>query len=513
MVLEWPGRWRLGSVAVLLALPFVPALPLIWFAVVSGDPFSCGGSAFAHALANSAIVALLVALGSFALGLPIGVLNAMYDYRGRRLLLPLALLPLLAPSFLWPLGWRWLLEHRGRSLLPLLTGYSGCVLMFLPGAVALVLFTSAATTAMLSGSQVEAARLAGGERTLFRLTCRHASVPAALAAVLAGIFTLSDPGAGFAARLPLASSEILTSFAAFYDYALAGRQCLTLTLLVLTAALPIACLASPRLVAELSARQLRPAQRSLHREMARAAGVSLFTLTLMLTLLPSLGLIMPLRRRIDVVRALGDLAHTGTSTLLYAAGAGLVAAGLALALAFCAGREERLRRLAIAVCLTLFALPPMLLALGIVRGVARLPAWTDPVLRGRLGVCLALGMRFFPVAALLVLRSWGTTSPSLARAAGVHGVGLGRYLWRVVIPLQRQAVVTAVLLVGLLASAEIGMVLLLYPPGAESLPLHIFQIIGYPAPSSRLAALCAVELALASGLLALTWTLGGGDRA
>ncbi len=202
------------------------------------------------------------------------------------------------------------------------------------------------------------------------------------------------------------------------------------------------------------------------------------------------------------------------NTLLYAAGAGFFAAGLGLALAFCAGREERLRRLAIGVCLTLFALPPMLLALGFVRGVAQMPAWTDPVLRGRLGVCLALGMRFFPVAALLALRSWGTMSPSLARAAGVHGVPLGRYLWRVVLPLQRRVpCVTAVLLVGLLATAEIGMVLLLYPPGEESLPLHIFQIIGYPAPSSRLAALCAVDLALAVGLLVLTWSLGGGDRA
>jgi iron(III) transport system permease protein len=213
------------------------------------------------------------------------------------------------------------------------------------------------------------------------------------------------------------------------------------------------------------------------------------------------------------VRACGDLAHTGMNTLWYAAGAGVFATGLGLALAFCAGREERLRRLALGVCLILFALPPMFLALGFVRGIARMPAWSDPVLRGRLGVCLALGMRFFPVAALLALRSWGTMSPSLARAAGVHGVPLGRYLWRVVLPLQRRAVVTAVLLVGLLASAEIGMVLLLYPPGEESLPLHIFQIIGYPAPSSRLAALCAVELALASGLLALTWSLAGGDRA
>ncbi len=81
-----------------------------------------------------------------------------------------------------------------------------------------------------------------------------------------------------------------------------------------------------------------------------------------------------------------------------------------------------------------------------------------------------------------------------------------------VLPLQRRAILTAVLLVGLLASAEIGMVLLLYPPGQESLPLHIFQIIGYPAPSSRLAALCALELALAAGLLALIWNCGRVDQ-
>lgn len=513
MVLEWPGRWRLGSMAVLLALPLLPTLSLMGFALGSGDRLSCGGATFEHALANSVIVALLVTLGSFALGLPVGVLNALYDYRGRRLLLPLSLLPLLAPSFLWPLGWRWLLEHRGRSLLPILSGYSGCVLMFLPGAVTLVLFTTVASLALLSGSQVEAARLAGGERTLVRLACRYAAVPAALAAVLAGILTLSDPGAGFAVGLRLASSEILISFAAFYDYALAGRQCLTLALLVLMAALPIACLAAPRLVAELPARQVRPAQRSLHPGMGKAAGAALFALVLMLTLLPSLGLILPLRRWVHVVRACSDLAHTGMNTLCYAAGAGFSAAGLGLALAFCAGREERLRRLAIGACLTLLALPPMLLALGFARGVACLPAWTDPVLRGRLGVCLALGMRFFPVAALLALRSWGTMSPSLARAAGVHGVLLRRYLGRVVLPLQRRAIVTAILLVGLLASAEIGMVLLLYPPGEESLPLHIFQIIGYPAPSSRLAALCAIDLALAIALLALTWSLAGGDRA
>ena len=512
MVLEWPGRWRLAGMAVLLAVPLLPALSLLWFALSCGTRFSYGGAPFEHALVNSVLVALLVALGAFVLGLPIGVLNALYEYRGRQLLLSVALLPLLSPSFLWPLGWRWLLEHRGRTLLPLLKGYPGCVLMFLPEAVTLVLFTTAASLAVLSRSQVEAARLAGGEATLFRMACRHVSVPAALAAVLAGILTLSDPAAGFAVGLPLASSEILISFTALYDYALAGRQCLILALLVLTAALPIAALAAPRLVAELSARQLRPAQRSFHPAMSKAAAVSLGFLVLMLTLIPSLGLLLPLRRWIDMERAWSDITQRGMNTLFYAAGAGFIAAGLGLALAFCAGREERLRRLAIGVCLTLLALPPLLLGLGFVRGVAHLPAWTDPVLRGRLSVCLALGLRFFPVAALLALRSWGTMSPSLTSAAGVHGVPLSRFLWRVVLPSQQRTFATTMLLVGLLATAEIGMVLLLYPPGKESLPLHIFQMIGYLAPSSRLAALWAVDLVLSISLLALTRSFGEGER-
>jgi iron(III) transport system permease protein len=512
MILEWPGRWRVGSVVSLLALPMLPTLPLLWLSLATSNRLSCGGAAFERAFANSLILALLVGLTSFIIGLPVGVLNALYDYRRRRLLLTLSMLPLLTPPFLWVVGWRGFLEYYSRSWLPIISGYPGCILAFLPGAVTLVLFTTTTSTSALSRSQVEAARIAGGEKTLFWLACRHASVPAALAAMLAGILTLSDPGVGFAVGLPTASSAILTSFAAFYDYALAGRQCLTLALIVLAVALPTAYYAAPRLAAELSARQLYPAKRLHHRALGKGAGTVLFALVVLLTLLPSWGLILPLRRWIDVTRAFGDLRHTGLNTLLYAAGAGAFAAGLGLLLAFCAGREERLRRVSIGVCLALFAMPPMLFALGFVHGAAWMPAWTDPLLRGRAGVCLALGMRFFPIAAMLTLRSWETVSPSLARAAGVHGVPLGRYLWRVVLPLQRRAVATSILLVGLLSTAEISMVLLLYPPGEETIPLRIFQIIGYPSPSSRLAALCLLDLAIALCFLTATWRWGESDR-
>ena len=45
--------------------------------------------------------------------------------------------------------------------------------------------------------------------------------------------------------------------------------------------------------------------------MATMAGAVLFALVLLLTVLPALGLILPVRRWVEVERACGDLAATG----------------------------------------------------------------------------------------------------------------------------------------------------------------------------------------------------------
>src|SRR5262249_23980497 len=194
--------------------------------------------------------------------------------------------------------------------------------------------------------------------TVFRYACRHAAVPAALAAVLAGVLTLSDPGPGQILGLRTAASEVLTSFAAQYDFDLAARQCLALALVVLAVALPLAWLASPRLAAQMLARQVRGARRSDHRGMAVAVACGMSAVVLVFTLAPVVGLVLPLRRGADLVRAWGEVERTWLSTLLYAVGAGIVAASLGLALAFCAGREERLRRGGVPGGAPPFAPPP-----------------------------------------------------------------------------------------------------------------------------------------------------------
>src|SRR5438067_11443808 len=144
IALERPGKWRALSVTILLLIAALPAMPLLWRAIMSMDSLTASGgaavgSAFVSALRNSVVVAVLVAAVSLVVGLPAGVLTALYEFRGRRVLLALAALPLLVPSFLWAIGWSSLAARCSPGAAHLLSGFAGCILVFSAGVVALVL--------------------------------------------------------------------------------------------------------------------------------------------------------------------------------------------------------------------------------------------------------------------------------------------------------------------------------------------------------------------------------------
>jgi iron(III) transport system permease protein len=511
LALERPGKWRGGCVALLLVAAGFPAIPLLWRAVTSIDAaVPIVGNAFGGALWNSVMVALVVAVVAFVVGIPLGLLAALYEFPGRKLFLAVIALPLLVPSFLWAIGWSSLAVRLGPPITDLTSGFCGCSLVFSTGAVALVLLVSSAATATLSNSQVDAARLSGGEKTLLVQASRHVAVPALLAAGLGGVLTLSDPGPGQILGLHTAATEILTSFSALYDFALAGRQGAVLMGLVLLGAVPLAYFATPQLASELLAHQARFMQRVPHRLLGTFV-VAVFTLFVLLaTVAPVVGLTLPLVATPAAIALQWPIVffRTISDTLIYAAGAGTIAAVCGFFLALCAGRSNRLRMLCLGVCLALFSLPPAVTALGFVQMASRIPAWADPFLRSRLTVCVALALRFLPVAAVLGLRTWGSISPSWALAAAVHGVPLWMYLRRVVLPMLLPAGVMATLLVGLLATADVSTVLLLHPPGAPSLPLAIFTVMAN-APESLVATQCLVYIVAAGGLLVAIWAVAG----
>jgi ABC-type Fe3+ transport system permease subunit len=170
--------------------------------------------------------------------------------------------------------------------------------------------------------------------------------------------------------------------------------------------------------------------------------------------------------------------------LLYAALAAGIAVALAFALAWSAGRSPTRRRWLVTVALALLALPPALPALWLI-------PWSTRVTLG-----FALALRGLPLAMLFALRAVGSMPPSWADAARVHRVPRATFLARVALPWCARWAGPAAALAALLATAEVGTVLLLHPPGHGNLPLAIFTIMAN-APEALVAMLCLLYVTLA----------------
>jgi ABC-type Fe3+ transport system permease subunit len=225
-------------------------------------------------------------------------------------------------------------------------------------------------------------------------------------------------------------------------------------------------------------------------------------------LLPLAGLISPAFSGAQFQRAWTDVQRTSYDTGVYAVGGGFFATFLGFTLAFFSGRSDRARRWSLAAVLGLLALPPSLAALGLIALAGGAPAWTDPVLRSRLTVSLALGIRFFPISALIALRAWASLPPSWNMVAAVHGVSLWRYVRKVMIAFLAPSFVMSLLAASLLAASDIVTTLLLHPPGASSLPLSIFTIMAN-APESIVATLCLFYVGGAAVFLGSLWWIAG----
>jgi iron(III) transport system permease protein len=253
-------------------------------------------------------------------------------------------------------------------------------------------------------------------------------------------------------------------------------------------------------------RQTRPARPTRHAVPSRLTALLMFSLIAAQLILPVLGLILPAFSGGQFERAWNEVLRTFWNTGMYSAGAGATATAFGFVLAFCSARSERLRRVSLAASLAFLSLPPSLAALGVIAISGGAPEWTDPVLRSRFTVSLTLGMRFFPVSALVALRAWSSLPATWALAAGVHGISAWRYLWKVLLPFFAPSLLMSFVIATLLAGGDIVTTLLLHPPGASSLPLSIFTIMAN-APESIVASLCLLYVAVAVVLLGSLWWL------
>ena len=502
-VLERRGQWRGIGLASGLLLALAPPASLLLPRLAEWS-FPDFGGGFFLSIGRSMGVAAGATLGGLAAGLPVGLVTGLYVFPLRRLFLGVLALPLVIPSFLWAIGLSSFRIEIGLDPDSFLSGASGSVLAFSAFTTPLVALATYLAVSGLPRTQVDAARVAGGEGVVVRYALGGVFPVALVVALLGGVVTLSDPGPGQILGFRGVAADILVSFAALYDFTLAARQSAMLGVAVLLCTAPVLVYAARGLAQALMARSLDPV-RPVGWSTANWAGPLLCGSVTGTTLgVPLIGLALPVLGRLEWSAALETVSRTAANTLGYGLLAGLLAASLGLGLGVCAGRDPSLRRILFAGLVTIFVLPPALGALGTIYVGSDAPSWLDPLFRSRFTVGAVLGLRLVPIPAILLVRTLGQMPSSWALAASVHGVGLRHYSLRVLVPFLAPTFGLGVLLVALLATADVGTVFLLQPPGESSLPVSIFTVMAN-APESLVAALCLAYVAIAG----LTVGLGG----
>jgi iron(III) transport system permease protein len=506
VVLERPGRWRGIAVAALLAIAAAPLVPSLFEVAIE---FRGGlGADFVDALGRSLRVAAGTAAAAFVLGFPCGLLAGLYRFRARQLLLAALALPLLMPSFLWAIGLSMLRIAAGLPQASLLSGATGAVWSFTALGTPLVVFGVLVAVRLLPGTAIDAARLAGGEPAVLRYAGYAVLPVGAAAALLAGIVTLTDPGPGQILGFAGIATQILTSFAALYDFELAVRQGLASAAIVILAAGPLLWMVARYLALVLLAREATLMKPRASATANRVGPLVLGLVILVIVLAPVAGLLQPVLTQLWPDAVAGTVARTAANTFIYALTAGLVATAVGLALAISASRFVRLRLVLFSILTLLFVLPPSAGALGTVLAASAAPEWLDPALRSRVTVGVVLGLRLTMVAALILSRAIGSAPASWAEAAALHGVPLQRYLRSVLAPFLAGPILLSIALIALLATADITTVLLLQPPGQDSLPVALFTVMAN-APESLVASLCLAYLLLGGVAIGALGSLAG----
>lgn len=479
----------------------IVAAVLLPLAMVLGSvsPFADGAwdqvlyRPFLYATKRSFTLLLWLSLFGSLLGVLMGSVAAAWKFQLKLPALMLLCVPLILPSFVTAIGVQSLQPFFSFTASKWLDGYWGSFWSGL--AIVLPLSTLGCFVAGLTVSQSEreVVRLSQGN-LLWQMICRI--YPVALASATFGaLLFLSDSGSGQIMGYHGISGDILVSFSAKNDFHSAAMKSLALILLFLPIALVMVMLARRQCSFDLL--QLKQSHADLD-EPVWWRSILLSSAYTFLCTLPVLaifiGLVRPLRtmssqRYID--QAFELFWDSIGTTLFYGGGAALVA----LVLAGVLNRivPKKWRGVSLFVSVLLIAIPSCISALGMVKLGTGMPASMDWLFRSELVVALGLGLRYVPLAYLLIVVTGRVLPKSSVEAAQIYQVPAWQKFFSILLPTHLEKWLSCFILIALFTLADVSSMTLLQPPGGASFGSHLFAVMD-AASEKTVAGLCVVYL-------------------
>lgn len=151
-----------------------------------------------------------------------------------------------------------------------------------------------------------------------------------------------------------------------------------------------------------------------------------------------------------------------------------------------------------------FAIPAILL------GVALIKLWNHPVTAWLYGssfmVIMGYVAHFVPFSIRATLSSLKQINPHLEEIGHLVSHNWLRTAGRILVPLTRTGLLTAFFIGFILSLGDLGITLLIIPPGMSTIPIKIYNFMHYGAEAKVAAlslTLLGIQLVLVTGLLTL----------
>lgn len=436
---------------------------------------------------TSVLMALGTAVTATIIGTRIAFIAARTDLPGARSLQVAALLPLLIPPHIQAIAWR--------DLLPF-PGFYGAMFTLTLALFPFVTLLVASGLAGVDRRLEEAGRLhRSSGMVLLRITLPLVRPHVMAGAILVFVFALTNYGVPAVWEVNTYPIEIFVQFSSFYDEAAAAM--LSLPLFALTVGLLYfhKRIMGSRSYVTIAAGQACPLRLSLGSLKATTV-VSAWIVVVIAVVVPLGVLVVRSRSPAAYAQALESAAE------LLLVSFGLAAAGATATVALCfpvACVIERSRtavgRVTDYASVLPFAVPATTLGIGLI-GLWNWPTNVSPygtplmLLLGYVALCSPFAVRVLSSG----IRQIGAP---LEEAALLHS---GHCLYRmgqIVLPLSAPAIAVAWSVAFVLSLGDLGVTLLVIPPGWETLSLRIYNLMHYGA-NDVVSALCIILVALSA---------------
>ena len=493
-------------IIVLLPILFMLVSPFLFQDTFSQDPL------FDQRSLSLGKNSLLLATGTTTLSLIIGVPLAFFfsktDLVGRRLMRMLYLVPILIPPYIHAIVWNRLSGQINHALYFDIHSLPGAIFVL---TLSYFPFVTVMTISGLKSidCELEEASLVhhGPLRTVRGVTLPLSSPHILCGALFVFIFCIIDFGVPDILRVRVYPVEIFIQFSAFYDEKAASILSFPLILLTLIMVLIQKWHMKDRSYVNLGSGKGKTIIYNLggYHPLALTFCIIVFVLSIFLPIAVLLRESSSLANYLRVIRtSIDQISHS----LLLAIMGGLATVALAFPISYMIERSKGRGKLVFEFAsLIPFAIPAVTLGIGLIKVWNR--PFIDWIYSSPLIIIIAYVAHFIPFSTRATSSGIKQISSHLEEVASLSTKKSTKIIRKIVLPLASPSLVAGFFIAFVLSFGELGTTLLVIPPGQETIPIKIYNLMHYGS-DQMVAALSLILigiLVLLSAIFLLSYKL------